>query len=58
MKKHITVEDQDKKPMLVNIGNSPNANTPWFTRDNCSEVGEQVVIENLIGARVSAKRIK
>lgn len=58
MKKHIIVEDQDKNPMHVNIGNTPNANTPWFTRDKHSEVGEQVVIENLIGARVSAKRIK
>lgn len=30
----------------------------WFTTDNMSEIGENVVIENQIGARIAAKRIK
>lgn len=30
----------------------------WYTQDNQSEVGEDVVIENNVGSRVKVRRIK
>lgn len=60
--KFITVQGVNNTPLPVLICKSESFaeknNAYWYTTDNMSEVGEDVVIENTSGARVSAKRIK
>lgn len=55
----ITVKgvDGNIKVLVTKSSHKTEKENTWYTNDSNSKIGEDVVIENTIGARVTAKRI-